>query len=246
MTGFRIFGIRPLFWPTFFTIPAFITLIGLGVWQVDRLQRKLNLIAQVQSRMAEPAIPVPADIPDPYALKFRQVEARGHFLHDREIHLLAHTLKGRVGYQIITPLQEESGRYILVNRGWVPDTNRDPATRAEGQVEGEVIVRGLARPGWTQGNFVPDNAPAANFWFWGDLDGMAKAANISPYAPIFLEVDNSPNPGGLPIGGQTRITFVNDHLQYAFTWFALSVVLLVIYALFHRAKAKVLAEASAQ
>ncbi len=242
MNGFTIFGIRPLFWPTFFTIPAFITLIGLGVWQLDRLHRKLDLIAQVQLRMAEPAIPVPTDIPDPDALKFRRLETHGHFLHDREMHLLAHTSHGQLGYQIITPLIEDSGRYILVNRGWVPDTMRDPALRPEGQVEGPVTIRGLARPGWGQGAFVPDNAVDANFWFWGDLNAMAKKAGISPYAPVFLEADDTPNPGGLPIGGQTRITFVNDHLQYAFTWFALSIVLVVIYLLFHRARAQSLGQ----
>jgi surfeit locus 1 family protein len=236
VTGFHLFGVRILFWPTFFTIPAFITLIGLGIWQLDRLDRKLALIAQVQTRMAQAPELLPDEIPDPDALKFRRVEVTGEFLHDKEIHLLAHTAKGRVGYQVITPLREASGRFVLVNRGWVPDDRRDPASRADGQVSGVVTVRGLARPGWSQGAFVPDNAADKNFWFWGDLPGMAKAAAIAPVAPVFVEADDTPNPGGLPIGGQTRITFTNDHAQYAFTWFALSIVLLVVYWLYLRAK----------
>jgi surfeit locus 1 family protein len=230
----RLFGFRLLLWPTLFTIPAFITLIGLGVWQLDRLDRKLNLIAQVESRMALAPERLPADITDPDALKFRHITVTGTFLHEHEMHLLAHTERGQVGYQVITPLIQPDGRAVLVNRGWVPDTKRDPAARPEGQVTGEVTVTGLARPGWPQGLFVPNNAPQANFWFWGDLDGMAKAAGLTQYAPVFVEADATPNPGGLPVGGQTRITFTNDHLQYAITWFCLAIALVVIFIIYHR------------
>ena len=234
MSEIRLFGFRLLLWPTLFTIPAFITLIGLGVWQLDRLDRKLNLIAQVESRMALAPERLPADITDPDALKFRHITVTGTFQHEHEMHLLAHTERGQVGYQVITPLIQPDGRAVLVNRGWVPDTKRDPAARPEGQVTGEVTVTGLARPGWPQGLFVPNNAPQANFWFWGDLDGMAKAAGLTQYAPVFVEADATPNPGGLPVGGQSRITFTNDHLQYAITWFCLAIALVVIFIIYHR------------
>ena len=48
----------------------------------------------------------------------------------------------------------------------------------------------------------------------------------------YLEADAMPNPGGFPIGGQTRIDLPNDHLQYAITWYALAVALMVIYFLY--------------
>ena len=39
---------------------------------------------------------------------------------------------------------------------------------------------------------------------------------------FFLEADAAPNPGGVPIGGQTRLDIPNDHLQYAITWFLIA------------------------
>jgi surfeit locus 1 family protein len=64
---------------------------------------------------------------------------------------------------------------------------------------------------------------------------MAQHAGVEPerLAPVFLEAGAAPNPGGLPIGGQTRVNLPNDHLQYAITWYALAVGLAVIYVAYH-------------
>ena len=231
-------GFKPLFWPTLFTLPAILVLAGLGFWQLERRVEKRALLDEVAARMAAPIADLPADIADPEALKFRPVRASGVFLHDKEIHLLAPDPNGRSGYQIITPLRRDDGSYVLVNRGWVPQENRDAATRLAGQVEGKVTIAGLARPAWPRRLFVPENVPEKNFWFFGDLDAMAKAAGLTNYAPVFLEADATPNPDGLPIGGQTRITFPNDHLQYAITWFGLGAALIVIYFLYHRSRGR--------
>jgi surfeit locus 1 family protein len=53
--------------------------------------------------------------------------------------------------------------------------------------------------------------------------------------PFYVDADATPNPGGLPLGGQTLLDLPNDHLQYAITWYALAAALAVIYILFvHR------------
>lgn len=225
---------RPALWPTVFALLGMAMLIGLGSWQVQRLFWKLNLIDTVTTQMAQPPVALPADIGDPAQWLYRRVTVTGTFRHDREIHLLAHDSHGRLGYNIITPLvRQDGGGTVLVDRGWVPTDNKDPATRAAGQVPGVVTVNGLVRLPWRQGWFVPDNDPKANVWFWGDLAAMAKAAGVDAPA-LLIGADAAPNPGGLPIGGQTRVTFRNDHLQYALTWFALAISLAVIYVLFSR------------
>ena len=57
--------------------------------------------------------------------------------------------------------------------------------------------------------------------------------------PVFLEAGPTPNPGGIPIGGQTKVTLPNDHLQYAITWYILAVALAVIYVVYHLKLGKV-------
>jgi len=53
-------------------------------------------------------------------------------------------------------------------------------------------------------------------------------------APFVLEADPTPVPGGLPLGGNTRVTFTDNHLQYALTWFAIALCLIGVFVVFAR------------
>jgi surfeit locus 1 family protein len=232
---------RPTLWPTLFTIPALVVLLGLGTWQVQRLFEKEAIIAERESRITAAPVELPAPgatiAPDTLAqLEFRRTVVTGEFLHDKELYLAARTMRGNVGYQIVTPLRLSTGGTLLVNRGWVPEAQKDPAKRAEGQVTGQVTVDGAIRLPGHQNWLQPDNEPQNNVWFWPDLPAMAAAAGISAneLTPVFLEAGPTPNPGGIPIGGQTKVNLPNDHLQYAITWYLLAVALAVIYVLYHR------------
>jgi surfeit locus 1 family protein len=232
---------RPTFWPTVMAIPAVVIMLGLGTWQVQRLHWKTAVIQERVDRTSAAPIDFPfaAEGPNLADVEFRRSRVTGHFDHGHEIHLLARALTGSPGYQIITPLAVTAGpgagTTVLVNRGWVPMERRDAATRQAGQVEGDVTVEGVIRRPGEQNWMVPDNAPDKNTWFWTDRPAMVRQLGIGgPVAPVFLEAGPAGNPGGLPIGGQTRIELPNDHLQYAITWYSLAVALAVIWYLYSR------------
>ena len=211
-------------------------LAGLGTWQLQRLDWKTDLIAERQARSQGPAIALPRVIEDPAALEYTLVEVTGTFLHDKEMHLGARTRRGNVGFDVVTPMRLDDGRDLLVDRGWVPLEKRGPANRPQGQIEGSVTLQGLVRTGgWKGYDFVrPENTPEEDFYFWLDLPVMAARAGLeNPVTEVYLAAGPEPNPGGFPIGGQTRIEIPNDHLQYAITWYALALALAVIYFLFH-------------
>lgn len=209
-------------------LAVFLGLLALGVWQVERRAWKLDLIARVDQRVtAEPVAPpgpagwagVTADRDE-----YRHVRVSGRFLNDREAQVVASTVKGS-GYWVMTPLQTADGTVILVNRGFVPTENRDPATRAAGQAEGPVTVTGLLRISEPKGGFLRSNAPAEERWYSRDVAAIAAARGLTNVAPYFIDADATPNPGGLPIGGLTVIAFPNSHLVYAVTWFGLAALL---------------------
>jgi surfeit locus 1 family protein len=226
---------RPTFWATVFTIPALILLLGLGTWQVQRLYWKEEQIAIRHERSQPPGIALPAAFPDPGALEFTRVNLKGRFLNDQEFYLGARTESGRVGLNVVTPFALDDGRTILVNRGWVPEEKRDPATRAAGQLEGEVEVAALLRTdGWKGFDFAkPPNKPEERFYFWLDLPVMADYVDRPIITDVYADAVASDIPGGLPVGGQTRIQLKNDHLEYAITWYSFAAILAVIYFLFH-------------
>jgi surfeit locus 1 family protein len=215
-------------------------MLGLSVWQVQRMTWKEALIDRLHARMAQAPLDAPAVAADPAGAEYRKVLLVGTFLHDKELHLLARSLNRNVGVQIITPLQLANGDVVLFNRGWVPEERKDPARRGEGQLQGQVTVEGIVRlteanmKGW----FVPENRPDRNVWLTVDIAAMRRAMGV-PDAPAlkadlwWVAADAAPNPGGYPIGGQTRVNLPNDHLQYAITWFLLAVTLAVVYVVYH-------------
>jgi surfeit locus 1 family protein len=232
-------GFRPLLWPTLFTAPAVLLLLALGSWQIQRLYWKQDLIAQRQAAVSAAPGAAPQSLEDAQDMEFHHVTDEGVFLHAKEIFLGATSEAGRQGYQVLTPLLEPGGRIVFVNRGFIPAELKDPARRAAGQIAGKVRVQGLLRlppdgkPAW----FLPDNRADLNYWFWVDLPAMSAADKLDRVASFYIDADASPNPGGWPKGGVTRLVLPNDHLQYAITWFSLAVALLVIYVLFHRRNA---------
>jgi len=235
----RLLGSRPAFWPTLFTIPALILLLALGTWQVQRLFWKLDLLAHIQHGLALAPVPLPASIEKLEDWSYRRVTVRGRFDYTHEFHQLAHSERGNFGYRIVVPLKRsDAPGHVLVDRGWVPADLKDPAKRAEGQVQGEVAVSGIVRLQGAKGYFIPDADPKANLWYHTDIAGMLAAGNVSDAPQLIVDADDAPNPGGWPRGGQTRVDLPNNHLAYAFTWYSAAVVLLVIYVLWHRRRAK--------
>jgi surfeit locus 1 family protein len=234
---------RSLILLTVLSTAALAVLIGLGVWQLQRLQWKEGLIAEIEARVkAEPVSlkEAVARADGGEDVSYLRVRLEGKFDNARERHLFA-VSEGTPGWHVITPLATPDGETVLVDRGFVPDALKDPAARRQGEISDAVTVTALARPPEAQGLFVPDNEIEQNRWFWRDLKAMTKSMfgdGAKDVAPFFLEAEKSDVPGGWPLGGQTRLDLPNNHLQYAITWFLLALCLVVIYVIYVRARLK--------
>ncbi|XP_066436421.1 surfeit locus protein 1 [Eleutherodactylus coqui] len=212
-----------------FLIP--VASFGLGVWQIQRRKWKLNLIEQLEAQTTSTPIPLPIDPAELQTMEFRPVTVRGHFDHSKELYVRPRTLvkpsneSGGMGPQengahVITPfICTDLGITILVNRGFVPTRKLNPQTRMKGQIDEEQDLVGIVRLTETRQQFAPKNDVQRNVWYYRDLAAMAEKTGAEP---IYIEADyGSTVPGG-PIGGQTRTTLRNEHLQYTVTWFSLS------------------------
>ena len=109
--------------------------IGLGVWQLQRLEWKEGLIARIEARTR-------ARAPDPRPRhragregrdpSYIPVRAEGRFHHTRERYLYALSLDGEPGWHVITPLETVKGTMVLVDRGFVPERLARPRNPARG------------------------------------------------------------------------------------------------------------------
>jgi surfeit locus 1 family protein len=215
---------------------AFSALIALGAWQIERLMWKEALIAQIASAnqtQALTALPDTATELEPLA--FRNVTLTGHFLPDIEFHVTPRYFRDTLGYHLFTPFQLTDGRIVIVNRGWVPAAQKDPATRPLSVPNAsEHALTGQIRLGPERNYFTPPSDPKQNVWFGRDIADMAKSANLSGVLPLSVDLIGPQIAGELPIPTTGIIGLRNDHLQYALTWFLLALGLLVVFAVYHR------------
>jgi surfeit locus 1 family protein len=228
---------------TIFAAIMFAILCGLGVWQLERLQWKLALIARVNGHMT--AAPIPAEAAmalGPDEVQYRRVALRGIFNHAQENYVFTTDAGGNAVYHVLTPFfVEESGagsHWLMVDRGEVPKERLDPGTRKAGNIVGTARVIGVWRVPDAPGAFTPAPDMAHRIWYARDLAAMARADGIALKAPVVIEADATPNPGGWPKGGQTVVTFRNEHLSYAVTWFGLAAAMAGIWIAYHISKGR--------
>jgi surfeit locus 1 family protein len=167
------------------------------------------------------------------AAEYRRVTLRGRFDNAREAYIYAVGENGVPVYHVIVPLTTDDGRIVLVDRGIVPQDRQSRATRAAGLIAGETAVTGIWRNEEMPGPFTPSPDVIKRVWFVRSAGDMARVDHERLAAPVIVDADATPNPGGWPKGGQTRVEFRNEHLQYAITWFLMAAGLLGVYVAFH-------------
>jgi surfeit locus 1 family protein len=219
-------------------------LVGLGVWQVRRLAWKEALIATVIAHIDATPVAAPGPLTWPSidigALEYQPVTVNGKYLNDHEIHVVyAMTAPkgklGGLGDMVMTPFVTDSGWIVYVNRGFVPQTRIDPASRPVSQVEGETTVTGLLRRTADRTWFMPGDDAAKNQWFSRDpkLYAAAQSLPAASVAPYLIDAKFDPSlADSVPQGGETIIDFPNNHLGYAITWFGLALCCAGVFVAF--------------
>lgn len=206
---------------------AAVLLAGLGVWQLERREWKLALIAQVDARLNAPPVPAPSSASPGDA--YTRVEAQGRWRPRADTYVQAVTDLGG-GYWVLTPLDTAAGT-ILVNRGFVPAGQRGRVAVPSGQARVGGLLR-LTEPG---GGFLRSNDPAHERWYSRDVAAIGAARHLGRVAPYFIDADSKTSPGW-PRGGLTVVRFRNNHLMYAFTWFGLAGLAAWLAVLFAQSK----------
>ncbi len=208
-----------------FIVAGIALFMSLGVWQLQRLAWKLDLIRTVDARLvADPVdAPGPSSWPEISAANdaYRRVRVSGHFTGAPPAFVQAVTQLGP-GFWVVEPFQTDRGFIVLVNRGFATKLEADHLPSAPAD---DATITGLLRVTEPGGAFLRSNDPVDDRWYSRDVAEIAKARALQDVAPYFIDADASVASSGPPVGGLTVVSFRNHHLIYALTWFGLAAML---------------------
>ena len=166
--------------------------------------------------------------------QYRRVALHGHFDNAKEAYVFTTDADGDAGLSCADAVHDRRRPHADggPGRGAAGEArSRHAAPPAMSKARPHVV--GVWRAPDAPGLFTPAPDLAHRIWYARDLAGIAAADHVSLAAPVVIEADATPNPGGWPKGGQTVVDFRNDHLHYAITWFGLAAGLLGVYLAYH-------------
>lgn len=215
-------------------------LVGLGTWQMSRLEEKEALSARIEERAKRPPEPLPPVAEwvgfDAEVWDYRHTNVTGTFRHDQTI-LVFTTLseaRGRQegpGYWVVVPLVLRDGGVIYVNRGFVPEALKSSFGDGGLAEPGEMTIAGILRQPELANMFTPGIDRADRIDWIRDPARFAAISDksLTPVLPVTLDADAGEE-GALPQGGETVFDVPNRHFEYALTWYGLALAALTMLA----------------
>ena len=196
--------------------------IGLGTWQIIRLNWKNNLILEIENSLKNP----PVELAQSKKENFLKIKTSGSIDFDKQIYLYNLNESGTPGFEVINPITIGDENF-LINRGWIPFKKK--GTREINVFDQKNIIGTLKLQG-RKNIFKPDNDLDENYWFSLNREDILKftGKNFSKYI-IYLDGNYQ-----LPIPKKITANISNNHQKYAITWFSLALSILLLYLYFRK------------
>ena len=196
--------------------------IGLGTWQIIRLNWKNNLILEIENSLKNP----PVELAQSNKENFLKIKTSGSIDFDKQIYLYNLNESGTPGFEVINPITIGDENF-LINRGWIPFEKKGAQ---EINVFDQKNIIGTLRLQGRKNIFKPDNDLDENYWFSLNREDILKftGKNFSKYI-IYLD-------GNYQFPRPKKITanISNNHQKYAITWFSLALSILLLYLYFRK------------
>ena len=196
--------------------------IGLGTWQIIRLNWKNNLILEIENSLKNP----PVELAQSKKENFLKIKTSGSIDFDKQIYLYNLNESGTPGFEVINPIMIGDENF-LINRGWIPFEKK--GTQEINEFDQKNIIGTLKLQG-RKNIFKPDNDLDENYWFSLNREDILKftGKNFSKYI-IYLDGNYQ-----LPRPKKITANISNNHQKYAITWFSLALSILLLYLYFRK------------
>ena len=196
--------------------------IGLGTWQIIRLNWKNNLILEIENSLKNP----PVQLSQSNQHNYLKIKTSGRVDFEKQIYLYNLNDSGTPGFEVLNPILIDGENYLL-NRGWIPFEKKDTP---EINILDQNNIEGTLKTQGRKNIFKPDNDIKENYWFSLNREDISKftGKEFSKYI-IYLD-------GNYQFPRPKKITanISNNHKKYAMTWFSLAISILLLYLYFRK------------
>ena len=235
---------RRWFLTTILVIGGVALCIRLGVWQLDRLAQRRIFNTRVEAQINAAVLDLNQANPSSglFEMEYRSVSVTGMYDFNQEVILRNQVFDGQLGYNVFTPMRIDGGdQAILVERGWIPFTEADPATRKKFAEPGRVTVKGRLRRSLDQPELggVPNPTLAAgethiDAWNYINLNQIQQQTELA-LQPVYIQQAPDPAWTRLPYRDLNLPDITEGpHMGYALQWFAFATILGAGYPFFVR------------
>ena len=207
-------------------------LLLLGYWQTQRLEWKTNIINSVEKNYMLKLEKFPFEGGIDKEFEFMQVELKGFFIKEKLMYFFKSNLNGMSGFEIVLPLKTEDAKYVYVILGWIPYDFKEKFNLDFIEANKEFIVNGALIYSKERKPLIPDNEYSESIWYLLNTDEMDNFHKIESSSYILKITDQNKFENLLIEFEPSNIR--NNHLQYAVTWFLLSIVILIMYIYYIR------------
>lgn len=234
---------------TLLVIVAMGVMVRLGIWQLDRLEKRKAFNARVEAQLSQPVLLMDANtVTDKTivgrlsAMEYRSAFVKGQYDHSYQVALRAQYHDNQYGVHLITPLRiEGSNQVILVNRGWIPIQDWESGSLEKYDQPGIVEVSGMIRPSMNKADFGsrndPTQAPGAGMLKAWNFVNIPAISNQTPYPLLPVYIQQAPDPAWtqMPHRSLPEIEISEgSHMSYAIQWFTFATILGAGYPFFIR------------
>ncbi len=235
----KIFKIQWLI-TTILAIIGVWVLIRLGFWQLDRLDQRRSFNARVLSQINRAELDLNQGIPlDVASMEFRSATVKGTYDFEHQVALRNQVYQNQSGIRILTPLKiDGTSDYVLIDRGWIPFEDMDPANWSKYDESPQVEVQGMIRASQNSPDFgnradpTPGPGESMELWHFANIEEMEKQM---PYDLIGVFIQQAPadHLSEMPARSLPDIEITEGpHLGYALQWFTFAAILGVGYPYF--------------
>lgn len=224
----RQFRPRPI--PTVATLAFLALTIALGNWQRHRAGEKEALAGQLAAASHEAPVELASRDDAALALRFRRVHATGQYDGARQLLIDNKVRAGKPGFDVVAPLKlAGSGRYVLIDRGWVAQgasrrvLPNVPVPSGTVEVAGRVVV--------PPQRYLELSASRAQGPLWENLDvrRIAAATGLDLLPVVIEQVDPVAPPDSLLRDWPQPDFGSAQHVSYMLQWYSFGALAVILW-----------------